>query len=136
VFAVEESPGGNARWCVGTPGKDRDDWSENLASNLPTTDAFNMSLTMETMMNALSKAILGAAAALALTAGAAPAAVVCNQEGDCWRVSGEPRYEPGLNLRIMKDDWKWQEHEKDKYRWREPGRGHGHWHNGVWVEIR
>ena len=51
-------------------------------------------------MNALSKAILGAAAALALTAGAASAAVVCNEEGDCWRVSGEPRYEPGLKLRI------------------------------------
>jgi len=58
-----------------------------------------MSATMETMMNALSKAILGAAAALALTAGAASAAVVCNEEGDCWRVSGEPRYEPGLKLR-------------------------------------
>jgi hypothetical protein len=95
-----------------------------------------MSATMETMMNALSKAILGAAAAFALTAGAASAAVVCNEQGDCWRVSGEPRYEPGLKLRILKDDWKWQEHEKDKYRWRESGPGHGHWHNGVWVGIK
>jgi len=68
-----------------------------------------MSATIETMMTALSKALLGAAGALALTVGTASAAVVCNQEGDCWRVSGEPRYEPSLKLRIMKDDWKWQE---------------------------
>ena len=70
---------------------------------------------------------------LALTAGAASAAVVCNEEGDCWRVSGEPRYEPGLKPVFLKDDWKRQEHEKDKYRWRESGRGHGHWHKGVWL---
>ena len=84
-------------------------------------------------MNTIGKAILGAAV-LAMTAGAASAAVVCNDEGDCWRVTGEPRYEPGLKLRIMKDDWKWK--EGDNYRWREPGRGHGHWRNGVWIEIK
>jgi hypothetical protein len=89
---------------------------------------------METTMNAVSKTILSAAAALALTAGAASAAVVCNQQGDCWRMSGEPKYESGLNLRIMKDDWKWKEGEK--YRWRDAGKGHGHWHNGVWIEIK
>jgi hypothetical protein len=42
--------------------------------------------------------------------------------------------QPGLNLRIMKDDWKWKEGEK--YRWRDAGKGHGHWHNGVWVQIK
>ena len=40
-------------------------------------------------MNTIGKAILGAAV-LAMTAGAASAAVVCNDEGDCWRVSGAP----------------------------------------------
>ena len=54
-------------------------------------------------MKALSKAAFGAAL-LALTAGSASAAVVCNEEGDCWRVTGEPRYEPSLRLRIQKDD--------------------------------
>ena len=47
--------------------------------------------------------------------------MVCNREGDCWRVKGRPSYEPGLNLRIMEDNWKWKTGEK--YRWREPGRG-------------
>jgi hypothetical protein len=85
-------------------------------------------------MNAIGKTILATATALALTAGAASAAVVCNEEGDCWRVSGLPRYEPSLRLRIMRDDWRWREGER--YRWREPGRGHGYWRRGTWVEIR
>ena len=87
-------------------------------------------------MKTFTKAILGAGIALTLTAGTASAAVVCNEEGDCWRVSGEPRYEPSLKLRIQKDDWKWQDSEKDRYRWREPGRGNGHYRNGAWIEIR
>ena len=85
-------------------------------------------------MNTFSKAILVAGAALSLTAATASAAVVCNEEGDCWRVSGEPKYEPTLKLRIMKDDWKWKEGEK--YRMRDPGKGHGHYRNGVWIEIK
>ena len=39
-------------------------------------------------MKALSKAFLIGAGALALTASAASAAIVCNDEGDCWRVRG------------------------------------------------
>ena len=85
-------------------------------------------------MRTMSKLLFAAAAALTLTAGAASAAVVCNDEGDCWRVSGEPRYEPGLRLRIMPDAWRWREGER--YRWREPGRGHGYWRGGSWVEIK
>lgn len=85
-------------------------------------------------MKSVKAGLLVGAAALALTATAASAAVVCNNEGDCWRVSGEPRYEPSLKLRIMPDSWKWKEGEH--YRWREPGRGHGHWHNGAWIEIK
>ena len=86
-------------------------------------------------MKYVGKALFGAAV-LAMTAGTASAAVVCNDEGDCWRVNGEPRYDAGLKLRIMKDDWKWQDNEKDKYRWRESGRGHGHWRGGTWIEIK
>ena len=44
-------------------------------------------------------------------------------------------YEPSLKLRVMPDDWKWEEREKDRYRWREPGRGSGYLRQGVWIEI-
>jgi hypothetical protein len=60
------------------------------------------------------------------------AAVVCNEEGDCWRVREERNYEPSLKLRVMQpDDWRWKEGER--YRWREPGRGHGYFRDGVWI---
>ncbi len=84
-------------------------------------------------MNALSKALLAGAAVLTLSAGAASAAVVCNSEGDCWRVRGRPHYGPELGLRIYGDDWRWRRGEH--YRWREH-RGHGYWRNGVWIDIR
>jgi hypothetical protein len=84
-------------------------------------------------MRLIYAAILAGAAALSW-APSASAAVVCNEEGDCWRVREERVYEPSLKLRIMPDDWKWKEGEK--YRWREPGRGHGYWRQGVWVEIK
>ena len=77
---------------------------------------------------------LAGAALLAVTAGSASAAVVCNDEGDCWRVKEQRNYEPSLKLRVMPDDWKWKEGEK--YRWRESGRGHGYYRNGVWLEIK
>jgi len=85
-------------------------------------------------MKAISKALIIGASALTISASAASAAVVCNEEGDCWRVSGRPSYEPSLKLRIMSDDWRWKEGER--YRWREPGRGHGYWRQGAWIEIR
>ena len=85
-------------------------------------------------MKAISKALLVSAATLAMPAGAASAAVVCNDQGDCWRVKEQRNYEPSLKLRIMPDDWKWKEGEK--YRWRDAGKGHGHYRNGVWIEIK
>jgi hypothetical protein len=84
-------------------------------------------------MHTISKAAL-AATVVVLSAGTASAAVVCNDEGDCWRVTGQPRYESSLRLRIMPDDWRWREGER--YRWREPGRGHGYWRGGTWIEIK
>ena len=47
-------------------------------------------------MRLLSKALFSAAV-LAMTAGTASAAVVCNDEGDCWRVRGRPTYGPAYN---------------------------------------
>jgi hypothetical protein len=78
-------------------------------------------------------AFLAAAGALTFASGAS-AAVVCNDEGDCWRVREERTYEPSLKLKVYPDDWKWR--DGDRYRWREPGRGHGYWRNGIWVEIK
>ena len=85
-------------------------------------------------MKAFTKAILGAGAGLALTSGAVTAAVVCNEDGDCWKTTETRVYEPTLKLRVQPDDWRWKEGEK--YRWREPGRGHGYYRQGVWVEIK
>lgn len=84
-------------------------------------------------MRAVGKALVGLAV-LTMTAGTASAAVVCNDEGDCWRVRGRPVYGPEVRLRIHPDDWTFE--RGDRYRWREPGLGHGYWRNGVWVEIR
>jgi hypothetical protein len=87
-------------------------------------------------MKPLTKTVLVVAGALTLTAGSASAAVVCNDEGECWRIQGRPNYGPELRLRIHPDDWRWGDNDRARYRWREPGRGHGYWRNGVWIEIR
>jgi hypothetical protein len=63
----------------------------------------------------------------------ASADVVCNDEGDCWRVKEHRDYAPDLKLRVYGDDWKWKEGEK--YRWREPGAGHGYYRGGLWIGI-
>jgi hypothetical protein len=89
---------------------------------------------MEVTMTRASRAILIGAGALVLSATASSAAVVCNDEGDCWRVRGRPSYGPDLSLRLYPDDWRWSRGEH--YRWREPGRGHGYWRRGAWIEIR
>lgn len=89
---------------------------------------------VESSMSAIRKTLLIGAGALALTATTASAAVVCNDEGDCWRVRGRPAYGPELRLSIHPDNWRWQRHEH--YRWREPRRGHGYWRGGNWIVIR
>jgi len=43
-------------------------------------------------MKAINKALFIGATALTLTATAASAAVVCNDDGDCWHVSTEGRH--------------------------------------------
>ena len=58
------------------------------------------------------KAALGSVAALTLSSMAASAAVVCNDEGDCWRVKERRDYGPELRLRVYDDDWKWKDGEK------------------------
>jgi hypothetical protein len=89
---------------------------------------------MEVDMRGIGTAVLIGAGALAFTASTASAAVVCNDEVDCWRVRGRPAYGPELRLRIHPDNWAWRRGEH--YRWRSPGRGHGYWRGGTWIEIR
>jgi hypothetical protein len=86
-------------------------------------------------MQALTKMVMVCAAALALSVSTASAAVVCNEDGDCWRVKGDVTYKPELKLQVYDDDWKWAEAEHTKYRWREPGPGTGYYRGGVWIGI-
>jgi len=88
-------------------------------------------------MKVISLAILATGAALALGSSIAKAdQVVCNEEGDCWKVKEVRQYEPSLKLRVYPGDWKWSDAEKDRYRWREARDGNGYWRNGVWIEIK
>jgi hypothetical protein len=86
----------------------------------------------ENAMRTFSKACLIAAAALALVATGASAAIVCNDEGDCWHVKGKVEYKPEHGVHVHPDDWKWG--EKEHFKWREH-EGHGYWHSGTWIEI-
>lgn len=74
-----------------------------------------------------------AAGAFLLGASSASAAVVCNEEGDCWRVKKRVDYKPELRLRVYDDDWKWKDGEN--YRWREARSEHGYWKGGVWIDL-
>lgn len=83
-------------------------------------------------MNGLTKVILVGASALALSATAASAAIVCNDDGECWHAKRSD-FKPELRLHVHPDNWRWG--GKEHYRWREH-EGHGYWRGGSWVEIR
>jgi hypothetical protein len=83
-------------------------------------------------MKILTTTFLIAASALALATTSASAAIVCNDEGDCWHVRGHVDYRPEFRLRVHPDDWKWGHTEH--YRWREH-EGRGYWRGGVWIGL-
>ena len=85
-------------------------------------------------MKSLSKAACVAACALAFTATAASAEIVCNDEGDCWHIKTRHAYRPEFRVEIHPDNWKWEEREHKRYRWREH-EGRGYWRNGVWIQF-
>ncbi len=60
---------------------------------------------------------------------AASAAVVCNGDGDCWRVKRTHEYPAGVNLHVYDDDWA----PGEGYRWREAGEGRGYYRGGAWI---
>ena len=63
----------------------------------------------------------------------ASAAIVCNEEGDCWKTKRSYTYPPKAGVRVYADDWQWG--PKDKYRWRDARPGPGYWSKGVWIEF-
>ena len=72
--------------------------------------------------------VIGLLGTLVLTTSAS-AAIVCNDEGDCWKVKESHKYPSGV--KIFEDNWKWP--EGGKYRWRDAGPGPGYYKGGVWI---
>jgi hypothetical protein len=88
---------------------------------------------MKNTMKAAAVAALFTVSAFALTVTSASAAVVCNQEGDCWHAKKTYEYQPAFGVTVHEDSWKWDA-DRDHNRWREhPGRGY--WRNGVWIKF-
>lgn len=88
-------------------------------------------------MKALCRnALLGifAAGSIAVASSAASAAIVCNEDGDCWHVKDKYDYKPEFKLNVYPDDWKWKDADSHKYRWREHD-GRGYWHSGIWLQF-
>ena len=52
-------------------------------------------------MRSITKLLLVSAAALLAAGTGASAAVVCNDDGDCWHVKGHAEYKPELKLTFM-----------------------------------
>ena len=81
-------------------------------------------------MNRLALTLLGAAGAVALMSTGVSAAIVCNDEGDCWKVKEKHTYPPQARVQIYEDDYVI---DSKKYKWREARPGPGYWRGGVWV---
>jgi len=79
-------------------------------------------------MKHLKTAVLAVLGTLALTAGAS-AAVVCNDEGDCWRTKDRLAYPPQARVQIYGDDYA----IGPKYKWRDAREGNGYYRGGVWI---
>ena len=79
-------------------------------------------------MKQLRTAAFAVIGLVALTA-SAPAAVVCNDDGDCWRTKERIDYPPEARLHVYGDDYA----IGPKYRMREAREGHGYYRGGVWI---
>lgn len=72
-------------------------------------------------------AVLGGSTLFVLPAAAA---VVCNDEGDCWKTKERLTYPSGVRVQVYGDDYVI---DQKKYRWREAREGNGYWRGGVWI---
>jgi hypothetical protein len=82
-------------------------------------------------MKHFGTAALALLGSLALSTSAS-AAIVCNDDGDCWKVKERHKYPPDVRLQLYEDDWVV---DKKKYRMREPGMKRGYWSRGVWITF-
>ena len=63
-------------------------------------------------------AVLGIVGALAFTATSASAAIVCNEDGDCWHAKEKYEYKPEFGVHVYGDE------------------GRGYWGpKGAWIEF-
>jgi hypothetical protein len=76
-------------------------------------------------------ALLGVSG-VAVTTTSASAAIVCNQENECWHVRDKYEYKPEFGVTVHEDNWQWQPTEH--YTWREH-EGRGYWRNGAWITF-
>jgi len=99
---------------------------------------------MKTLTKATIAALLGIGS-LALMAGSASAAVVCNSDGDCWHTHDAYAYPSNVGVVVHDDSWRWDadhanaQRDADhaaavRYRWREH-EGRGYWQNNTWVTF-
>ena len=63
-------------------------------------------------MKNLVTAVALTAGVLAFGATSASAAIVCNEQGDCWKTKEKYAYPPDARVRIYADDWKWGPNDK------------------------
>jgi hypothetical protein len=80
------------------------------------------------MKHYLTLASLALLGTLVLATGAS-AAVVCNEDGDCWRTKERLTYPPAARVQIYGDDYT----IGPKYRWREAHDGPGYYRGGAWI---
>ena len=85
-------------------------------------------------MKHLGSALFGMAGLLALSVTSASAAIVCNDDGDCWHSKQKYEYRPEYGVHVYGDDWKGADADHDRYRWREHD-GRGYWNKGVRIEF-
>jgi len=83
---------------------------------------------MKITATALMTLSLGLSSAL-LASTSARAAVICNEDGDCWHAHEAYQYPAGVGVVVHPDDWRW---DGDRYHWHEH-EGRGYWHGGGWV---
>ena len=79
-----------------------------------------------------ARVLIGSISLLALSTLASKAAVVCNEEGDCWRTKQTHEYRPEFKVTVHEDNWK---RDEKKYRMRDDNDKRGYYKGGVWVDF-
>lgn len=86
---------------------------------------------MKKFATAAAALAIGVVSLAASTVGAS-AAIVCNNEGECWHVKNRYAYKPEFGVVVHPNGWRWGTNEKYVYR---EHAGRGYWRNGVWIRF-